>query len=235
MAANPPEMLNSTLKPEEVSRWRFNELMDYSGQKRRGLIPKPAAEVIAAYEPVMAEAQRLANEYKAEFAAHPACWSSRSAEESDAKMKHYHGLESRAYRQAFHTNKLRESYSHLLAQSIWWAKVDAAEAVRKAKQDAYEAACEEHRAEQVRFAVAQADAAIATLGALPETTQKRLRSLIVIAINKASTYKKRGDYFVRERAAAPRRVMRGIPPVHVGRLPSPPLPKPDYSFHWHAF
>jgi hypothetical protein len=233
--ASPPEMLNSTLTPEEVRRWRFSEPTDYSEQKRRGLIPQSAAEVIAAYEPVMAEAAQLAAQYRAEFIAHPTAWTSYSREESDAKLKHYHHLERRAYSQEFHSNKLRESYSQLLAQSIWWAKVDAAETARKAKHDAWDAACAAHRAEQDAFELAQVDAAMATLPALPEATQKRLRTLLKWAIHRASRYTKGGECFSRERDGAKRRVMRGLPPVRVGVLPHPTLPKPDYTFHWHAF
>ena len=235
MAINPPEMLNSTLMPEEVSRWRFNELMDYSSQARRGFRPQPVAEIIAAYEPVLAEAQRLTDQYKAELAAHPTAWTSYSREDSDAKMKHYHHLENRAYRQAYHTNKLRESYSHLLAQSIWWDKVAVKEAESNAKKEAWDAALEAHRAEQEAFESAQVDAAMAAMPALPEAIQKRLRTLLKWAIHDASTYKKGGDRYMRPRSATKRRVMRGLPLVEVGALPHPPLPKPDYTFYHHAF
>lgn len=231
----PAEMLNSILTPEEVKRWHFSELMDYSGQKRRGQIPQSAAEVIAAYEPVVADAQRLADEHKAEHSKWPTSWTSYSEEESRAKTKQFHELEARAHRHMHYAAKLRETYSHHLAQSIWWSKVEAAEAKSKARLDAYQAACDAHRAEQCTFAEAQANAAIAALPPLSEATQKRLRTLIVIAINKASTYKEKGDYFVRERGAAPRRVKRGIPLVQVGRLPFPILPPAEYTFHWHAF
>ena len=227
-------MLNSTLTPEELRRWRFSELMDYSGQKRRGIIPQSAAEIIAAYEPVMAEAAQLAAQYRAEFIAHPTAWSGTAAE-CRAITQRYHELESRAYRQGAHAYALRVSYSQRLAESIWWAKVDAAETARQAKHDAWDAACAEHRAEQERFELAQVDAAMATLPALPEATQKRLRTLLKWAIHRASTYTKGGECFSRERDGAKRRVMRGLPPVLVGRLPSPPLPKPDYTFHWQAF
>ena len=228
-------MLNSTLTAEEVRRWQFNELMDYSGQARRGFRPQPVAEIIAAYEPVLAEAQRLTNQYKAEFAAHPTAWTSYSREDSDAKWKHYHELEARAYRQAVHTNKLRTSYSHLLAQSIWWDKVAAKEAELNAKRDAYEAACKAHREEQEAFESAQVDAAMAAMPALPEAIQKRIRTLLKWAIHDASAYKKGGDCYMRPRSATKRRVMRGLPLVEVGALPHPPFPKPDYTFYHHAF
>ena len=234
MAVNPPEMLNSILKPEEVSRWQFNELTDYSGPARRGFRPQSVAEIIAAYEPVMAEAARLAAEYKAEFIAHPTAWSGTAAE-CRAITQRYHELESRAYRQGAHANALRVSYSQRLAESIWWAKVDAAETARQAKHDAWDAACAAHRAEQDAFELAQVDAAMATLPALPEATQKRLRTLLKWAIHRASTYMKGGDCFARGRDGAKRRVMRGLPPVRIGVLPHPAFPKPEYTFHWHAF
>ena len=224
---NPSEMLNSTLMPTEVSRWQFNELMDYSGQARRGWRPQTPAEIIAAHEPILAEAQRLAAEYKAAFVAHPSCWVSYSEGESDAKMKNYNKLKAQAYTQAVHANKLRTSYSHLLAQSIWWDKVAAKEAERQAKREAYDAAVKAHLEEQPSFENAQVEAAIAIMPALPEAIQKRLRTLLKWAIYRAS----RGQ----ARSATKRRVMRGLPLVEVGALPHPPLPKPDYTFYNHAF
>ncbi len=208
----------STLLPDEIKRWHFNAMMEFKNKPAR-----QPAEIQALYPPILEEAWRLAQEANAEAAALPAGYVSYSREESDAKMRRHEQIQSRAFAQEQHYFKVRQQYSYELAFSIWWNRVDQYNKAIQERQDAYRAAWEKEFADQKAFEVEQADKAIAELRAaqphLPEALLTKLHTLLTCRLHL---------YFRRyQRSEAPRRVMRGMPKVLCGSLPS--QARLDYS------
>ncbi len=201
----------STLLPDEIRRWSFNSMMEFKNKPLR-----TPAEIQALYAPLLAEAWTLAQLYKSELAALPMVYAVLSEEHGRAEHKRRQEIQSRSYGQSAHYYKLRQQYSRELAFSIWWNRVDAQRAQIQERQDAYRAAWQKEFADQDAFETEQADKAIAELRAaqphLPEALLTRLHSRL----------KYRLHLFFRQypRSEAPRRVMRGLPKVLCGSLPS---------------
>ncbi len=201
----------STLLPDEIRRWSFNSMMEFKNKPAR-----TPAEIQAFYTPLLAEAWTLAQLYKSELAALPMGYVVLSEEHGRAEHKRRQEIQSRSYNQSAHYYKLRQQYSLELAFAIWWNRVDAQQAQIQQRQDAYRAAWEKEFADQKAFEEEQADKAIAELRAaqphLPEALLTKLRTLLTCRLHL---------YFHRHaRSAAPRRVMRGMPKVLCGSLPS---------------
>lgn len=200
------------LKPEELKRWRFNELMDYPNKPVR--MP---ADCLAFYQTLLTEAWGIFEERRAAAAAlpYPMGWNAHTEKEVRAARAAREAADSFARQQELHFYKLRERYSYDLAHALWWNRVDAVRARGDAIREAYKKAWEEHRAEQDAFEKEQADKAIAELAAanphLPEATLDKLRRKLKYRILLASHGRRRSD--------KPRRAMRGVPLVLCGVLP----------------
>jgi hypothetical protein len=216
------EHLQTTLVAEELTRWRFNGLMDFKKPARQ------PADCVAHWEPIIAEAHRIWEERKAAAAAllQPAItvvWhiedpAARAAdlERSRAEARRRIAAENAAFAQMTHIGKLKTQYSYELAHSLWWIREDRRRAIGDHVRQVYRETYEAEWAAQEAFENEQADAAIAALVAanphLPEKTVAFLRRHLKYRLHL---------FFRREpRSAAPRRVLRGVPPVLCGSLPS---------------
>ena len=212
------ESLQTTLTLDQIQRYSFSGLMDFK---------KPArspAECVAVWEPVLAEAERIRDERAAAAAALPstitAVWSGEdkcaSLEAARAAGRARKATEDANFSQMMHCHNLRDSYSYELAHSIWYQRQAAQRAIGDRVREEYEATWRAEFAAQEAFENEQADAAIATLKEasphLPEKTVDFLRRHL----------KYRLHLFFRRypRSAAPRRVLRGVPKVLCGSLPS---------------
>jgi hypothetical protein len=200
------------LKPEELKRWRFNELMDYPNKPMR-----TPADCLAFYQTLLAEAWAIFEERSAAAAAlpYPRAWNVVNEKEALAARAAREAADRFARQQECHFYKLRELYSRELAYSLWWNRVDAVRARGDAIREAYRKAWEDHRAEQNAFEEEQAAKAVAELAAanphLPEATLDKLRRKLRYRILLASHGRRRSD--------VPRRAMRGMPLVLCGILP----------------
>ena len=133
---------------------------------------------------------------------------------ADAKARI--AAEQSAFSQMMHCHNLRDSYSYELAHSLWYQRQAAQRAIGERVRSEYEATWRAEFAAQEAFENEQADAAIATLKEacphLPEKTTDFLRRHLKYRLHL---------FFRREpRSAAPRRVLRGVPKVLCGSLPS---------------
>ncbi len=149
----PAEMLTSTLDPALLKRFRFNSLLQFKPHIRPA---RDVAGVIAAWEPVMAEARRLLAVTKEALdnigTTHPylpatfypsiKAWN----DAANNNTRTLQQLSNRADAQDLHILKLQDKYSYELAYTIWWYKVEAYEAERKVMRDAYCAALAAHLA-----------------------------------------------------------------------------------------
>jgi hypothetical protein len=201
------------LKPEEITRWKFNGLMDFPKKPVR--LP---AECLAYYTELLTEAWRLTEERRAEAEAVPAApnmWFGHQEKEVALLRANKEAANNKAYVQEAHFYRLRRTYSYELAHALWWVREDRRRSLVQAVQDAYHAAWDAHREEQEAFDNVQADKAIAELAAanphLTAATLTRLRAHLKYAL----FFK--GREFAR--SAAPRRICRGLPLVACGSLP----------------
>jgi hypothetical protein len=148
----PAEMLTSTLDPALLKRFRFNSLLQFKLHIRP---TRDVAGVIAAWEPVMAEAHRLKAAAKEALdnirttpplpaSSYPSvkAWNEAAINYTRAHQQ----LSYRAEAQNLHILKLQDKYSYELAYTIWWYKVEAYEAERDVMRDAYRAALAAHSA-----------------------------------------------------------------------------------------
>jgi hypothetical protein len=201
-----------SLKPEELKRWRFNELMDYNNKPVR-----TPADCMAFYQNLLAEAWAAFEERRTAAAAlpYPTGWFQHQEKEVKAIRATKEAADRLAREQEFHFYKLRERYSYELAHALWWKRVDAVRARGDAIREAYQKAWEEHRAEQDAFEKEQAAKAVAEIAAanphLPEATLDKLCRKLKYRIYLASHGRSRSD--------VPRRAMRGMPLVLCGLLP----------------
>lgn len=213
-------LISSSLSLDLIQRFRFNGLMDFKK-------PARSPEVCVAYwEPIIAEANRIYEERKAVLAAWPAFKAMYRADDHAARaaadkasLENARGriaADNAVFAQMMHCGNLRDRYSHELAHSLWYQREAAHRAIGDRVRAEYEATWRAEFAAQDAFENEQADAAIAALKAaqphLPEKTLGFLRRHL----------KYRLHLFFRRhpRSAAPRRVMRGVPPVLCGSLPS---------------
>jgi hypothetical protein len=149
----PAEMLTSTLDPALLKRFRFNSLLQFKQHIRPA---RDVAGVIAAWEPVMAEAHRLLAAAKEALdnigtthpylpaTSYPTMQAWQAALNNNARVRQQ--LHNQASSQDLHILKLQDKYSYELAYTIWWYKVEAYNAERKIVRDAYTAALAAHLA-----------------------------------------------------------------------------------------
>jgi hypothetical protein len=201
----------SALLLDEIRRWSFNSMMEFKDKPAR-----TPAEIQALYTPLLAEAWTLAQLYKAEQAALPMAYAVLGEEQGRAEHKRRQEIQRRSYAQSAHYYKLRQQYSYELAFSIWWNRVDAQQAQIKERQDAYRAAWEKEFADQKAFEEEQADKAIAELRA----AQPHLSEALLARLHSRLCYRLHLFFRQHPRSEAPRRVMRGLPKVLCGSLPS---------------
>jgi hypothetical protein len=216
-----PQVLEqSTLALDEILRYRFNGLMDFKKPARQPL------ECVAYWEPIIKESVRIREERDATAATWPSISISWHTEDkaaraaADAKMranaKARIAAEQSAFSQMMHCHTLRTSYSYELAHSLWYNRQAAQNAIGERVREEYRNTYQAEWAAQDVFENQQVEKAIATLKAanphLPEPTVDKIRRRL----------KYRLHLFFRRfpRSAAPRRVMRGCPPVLCGSLPS---------------
>lgn len=219
----------STLLPAEIKRWKFSTLTDFKNKPTR-----TPAEIQALYTPLLAEAWTLAQLYKAEYAALPGAYAVLGEEHGRAEHKRREEIKNRSYAQSAHYYKLRQQYSQELAYAIWWNRVDAQNAQIQERQDAYRAAWQKEHADQDAFEKEQADKAIAEL----RVAQPHLPEALLARLHSRLKYRLHCFFRQHPRSAAPRRVMRGLPKVLCGSLPSEA--RLDYSgicrdIYHHAF
>lgn len=201
-----------TLSPEELKRWRFNEMMDYKNKPVR--MP---AECLAFYQNLLAEAWAIFEERRAAAAAlpYPMGWNAETEKEVRAARATREAADASARAQECHFYKLRERYSRELAYSLWWNRVDAVRARGDAIREAYRKAWEDHRAEQEAFEAEQLAKAMAEFSEanphLPEATLANLHRKL-----KSRIYWTNRQGYAGERKL--RRAMRGMPLVLCGQL-----------------
>ena len=210
----------STLSLDEILRYSFNGLMDFNKPARQPL------ECVTYWEPIIKESVRIREERAAAAANWPSLSISWHTEDkaaraaADAKSlahaKARIAAEQSAFSQMMHCHKLRASYSYELAHSLWYNRYAAQRAVGVRVRAEYEATWRAEHAAQEEFENQQTEKAIAALietcPHLPEKTVSFLRRHLKYRLHL---------FFRREpRSAAPRRVMRGVPKVFCGSLPS---------------
>ncbi len=199
----------------QLSFFRFTGLMDFHKPART------SAECIAHYEAALFGALRLSVAYSAAAKALPMCWTYNTKEEGREIDAFRATTQGRAYRQEQNFYALQRAYAHELAHALWYEKEAARRAAWDAKMAVWTAACDAHSAEQKAFDAANVDAALATL---PASVSAEKRACIrAIALYKLLCISR--DI---ARGSAPRRILRGIPPLPCGHLPCPPPPKPSY-------
>jgi hypothetical protein len=199
----------------QLSFFQFSTLRDYHKPART------SAECIAHYEPALFGALRLSVAYSAAAAALPMCWTYNTPEEGREIDAFRATTQGRAYRQEQNFYALQRAYAYELAHALWYEKEAARRAAWDAKMDAWQAACKAHLTEQRAFDAAVVDAALATL---PESVSAAKRA----RIRQIALYKLMCVHRDIQRGGAPRRILRGLPPLACGYLPSPALPKADY-------
>ena len=201
-----------SLKPEELKRWHFNEMMDYNNKPVR-----TPADCLAFYQNLLAEAWAIFEQRSAAAAAlpYPTGWFAHQEKEMRAVRATREAADRSARAQELHFYALREHYSRELAYSLWWNRVDAVRARGDAVREAYRKAWEEHRAEQEAFEAEQAAKAMAEFSAanphLPEATLANLHRKL-----KSRIFWVNRQGYAGERKL--RRAMRGMPLVLCGQL-----------------
>ncbi len=211
----PAEVL---LTPEELKRWRFNGLMDFKKP------PRQPAECMAYWQDLLRRALDILNHRKSAL---DAIYSEPSGifyraderkrvdtftrEQAQRRIR----AEGAYFAQQQHFGKLKADYSYQLAHAIWYNREDAVrvrgELVRERYRRTYQAewaAQEEFEKEQVANAIA------ALRAAQPHLSEGLLKQLG--AALKYALFKRRRE----ARSQAPRRVLRGLPLVYCGSLPS---------------
>jgi hypothetical protein len=211
------ESLQTTLTLDQIQRFSFNSLIDFK---------KPArspAEIVAHWEPIIAESVLIREERAAAVASLPChitiVWAGNpeeSLEAARAAGRAQKATEDAAFSQMMHCHKLRDSYSYELAHSLWYERQAAQKAIGDRVRAEYEATWRAEFAAQEVFENEQVAAAIAALvEANPHLSEetvakvsRRLKSRLHIFFRRES------------RSLAPRRVMRGVPLTLCGSLPS---------------
>jgi hypothetical protein len=197
----------------QLSFFQFVGMRDYRKPMRT------SAECMAHYEPALFGALRLSVAYSAAAKALPMCWAYYTPEEGREIDAFHATTQGRAYRQEQNFYALQRAYAYELAHALWYEKESARRAAWDAKMDAWRAACKAQQDEQRALDAAAVDAALA---ALPDSVTAEQRARIrAIAMYKLLC-------LPRDIQRGPRRVLRGLPPLACGHLPSPPLPRPDY-------
>lgn len=210
----------STLSLDEMLRYRFNGLMDFKKPARQPL------ECVTHWEPIIKESVRIREERAAAAANWPSLSISWHTEDkaaraaADAKSlahaKARIAAERAAFSQMMHCHTLRASYSYQLAHSLWYNRYAAQRAIGVRVREEYQATWMAEMAAQEVFENQQVEQAIATL----KVANPHLSEETVDKIRRRLSYRIHLFFRRSPRSAAPRRVMRGVPKVFCGSLPS---------------
>jgi hypothetical protein len=212
------------LKREELMRWRFNGLMDFK---------KPArspTECIAYWQPLIIQALDILKERRAASTTLPGAITIVFATGQETKAekmaqlerareagRHRQAVLDAIFAQEQHIFKLRSRYSYELAHALWYMREAAQEARKEAVRERYHATWTAELEEQNVFEEEQVATAMEQLREkqphLAEETLKRLSRLLKLKMGETHIYHTK-------RLDTPRRLMRGLPLVRYGRLPS---------------
>lgn len=216
----PDVLIASSLSLDQILRFRFNGLMDFKKPARKPM------ECVTYWEAILKEADRIYEERQAVLAAWPtfrACYRADDlvarAAADKASRENARGriaADNAVFGQMMHCHKLRAQYSYELAHSLWYNRYAAQRAVGDRVREEYRKTYEAEWAAQDEFENQQVAKAIATLKAAnPHLSEEKLDFL-----RRRLKYRLHCFFRRTPRSAAPRRVMRGIPKMFCGSLPS---------------
>ncbi len=206
------------LVPEELKRWDFNELMDFKKPARQ------PAECMAFWQDLLRQVLDILAHRRATLEAidrEPSCvfYGAADRKRADAVMSGRAHRRIRAenalFAQERHFEKLKAQYSRELAHAVWFNRVDAVRVRGQLVRERYHATKNAEWEAQENFEKEQVAGAMAALLAahphLSEATLKRLGGKLKYRL---FTLRRQ------RRSQAPRRVLRGLPLVLCGSLPS---------------